>query len=280
MPNLPPKLPTKLIPRGDFNPDEFRTLFAQRGKQVLWEMAALCPCSTPVSKFEAGFGFTTPTNSNAKTGEARPDCPVCAGKGWYAHSSQTITVLLHAMSLRPARFGVSGDYARGRASVSVLPENKLALGDRLTVLHSVQRVMEYVPRKAGATQALRFPIAAETLNLATGATPTRVLQAMRALTAGTVANAQAMVEGVDFSVDGTGKILWNPLSANIPAVGDLFTITYYAHPRYVIEEMPAVTRDDQVHYKTLTPQDVQLPQAYRAIQEYRGDGVNPETGGT
>lgn len=277
MPLLPPRLPVKLVPRGDFNPEEFRTLFAQRGKLVLWEMAAVCPCGTPIAKFEQPFNYSTPASDTAITQEARVDCPVCSGKGWYAHSSQTITVLLHAMAINPRRFGVSGDYAVGRARVSTLPEDKLAIGDRLTVTDSVQRVTELLRRKAGATTTLRFPVVAQTLDLSTGQTPTRVLQAIRALPAGTVASSQVMVEGADFTIDAQGRILWG-VTSNKPAVGDQFSITYYARPRYVVEDLPAVTRDDRVHYKTPTAKAVQLPQMATVRQEYRGDAVNSEVG--
>jgi len=277
MPSLPPRLPLKLVPRGDFNPEEFRNLFAQRGKQVLWEMAAVCPCGTPLAKFEEPFNYTTPLADTAVSQEARVDCPICSSKGWYAHSSQTITVLLHAMALNPRRYGVTGDYAVGRARVSTLPENKLAIGDRLTVTESVQRVVELLRRKAGATTTLRFPIASETLDLSTGPVVTRVLQAIRALPAGTVASGQVMVEGVDFTVDSQGRLVWGA-TANKPAVGDAFSITYYAKPRYVVEDLPAATRDDRVHYKTAAAKAVQLPQSATVRQEYRGDAVNPEVG--
>jgi hypothetical protein len=151
-----------------------------------------------------------------------------------------------------------------------LPENKPGLGDRIVLTTSVHRVHEFVTRTAGATQALRFPIVAQVQETATGNQTIRVLQAKKA--ANNVASAD-LVEGAAFTVDGQGRLVWNDL-AGAPAVDDAFSITYYARPRYVIEDVPFAVRDTIVHHKTVSPKDTRLPIYAIARQEYRGDGVN------
>jgi hypothetical protein len=267
---LPPLLPTKQSPRGDFQPMEFRRLFAQLGQPVTWEMTAVCPCGQQLNEVAESFSASHVLGRLAVSGEPKTICATCGGKGWYKHSSQPITVIVQDMAVNPRRFGVTGEYAVGRAHISFLPENKPGLGDRIVLTTSVHRVHEFVTRTAGATQALRFPIVAQVQETATGNQTIRVLQAKKA--ANNVASAD-LVEGAAFTVDGQGRLVWNDL-AGAPAVDDAFSITYYARPRYVIEDVPFAVRDTIVHHKTVSPKDTRLPIYAIARQEYRGDGVN------
>lgn len=266
----PPLLPTKLTPRGDFDPAAFRLLVAQLGQPVTWEIAAICPCGEKLDNISQSFAPEFVLGKLGVSGEPRTVCATCAGKGWYLHSAQTIKLVVQDMSVNPRRFGVSAEYAIGRARISFLPENRPALGDRITLTTSVQRINELAVRKAGATQALRFPIATQTQDLATGQISLRVLQAQKALDNQSVA---PMVEGVAFTVNGSGHLVWNDL-AGAPAVDEAFSITYLARPRYVVETTPYSIRDSVVHHKTPAPVDTRLPVFATALQEYRGDGVN------
>lgn len=277
MPLFPPKFPAKAGPRSDFLPDEFRDAILQKGQDVTWQMTAVCPCGQKLDDVSTNFVFASPLGQKGVTGEARVACSVCAGRGWYQHSSQPIRVLIHDMSVNPRRFGVSGEYAKGRARVTFLPENKPALGDRLELTYSVQRIHESTRRKTAAvTQALRFPIVPQVLTTATGDQTVRVLQCMRAVD-NVASGASALVEGVDFTVTAGGLLDWTlgDVTGRSPGVGQSFSITYFAHPRYVIEDVPFAVRDTNVHYKTPAPVSTQLPVFAIALQEYRGDGTNP-----
>jgi hypothetical protein len=155
-----------------------------------------------------------------------------------------------------------------------LPENKPSFGDRLELSYSVHRVHEMPRRPAGATQALRFPITSSVLETATGDQTVRVLQCLRAVDNKTTL-PNTLVEGVDFAVVG-GLLDWTLGDAlgTSPGVDQSFTITYFAHPRYVIEDVPFAIRDTNVQSKTPLPVSRQLPVYAIAAQEYRGAGTN------
>jgi hypothetical protein len=266
---FPPRLPAKLTPRGDFQPEEFRRLVAQLGQDVTWEMTAVCPCGQNLDNLAKNFSASAVLGKLGVSGESRTICATCGGKGWYKHSSQPIRVIVQDMSVKPMRFGVNGEYAKGRARITSLPENKLGLGDRITLSKSVLRIHEFTTRRSGATQSLRFPIVAQDQETANGVVTVRVLQAKKALA--NVASAD-MVEGVAFTVNGSGQLVW--IDPGAPGVDEAFSITYFARPRYVIEDNPFSIRDTVVHHKTPSPVDTRLPVFATALLEYRGDGVN------
>lgn len=278
MPLFPPRFPAKAGPRSDFLPDEFRDAIQQKGQDVTWQMTAVCPCGQKLDDVSTTFtAFAAPLGQKGVTGEARTVCPVCAGKGWYQHSAQPIRVLIQDMSVNPRRFGVTGEYARGRSRISFLPENKPAIGDRIELSYSVHRVHELTRRKtAAATQALRFPVKAQVLDTATGNQTVRVLQMMRAVN-NVTAVVDALVEGVDYTVTAGGLIDWTlgDGTGRSPGVGQAFSVTYFAHPRYVVEDVPFAIRDTNIHHKTPAAVSTQLPVYAIALQEYRGDGTNP-----
>lgn len=276
MPTFPPKFPVKPGPRADFDPMEFRDVILQKGQDVVWQMCALCPCGQNTEDVSKLFDYSTVLGQKAVTGEPRAICPVCNGVGWYWHSPQTIRVLIQDMSLAPRRFGVESEYARGRAQITFLPENKPALGDRVELLYSVHRVNEMTRRPSAAkVQALRFPIRSQDLQTATGVQTVRVIQLQRAVS-NVTSGADFLTEGVDFIVNANGSLDWTlgDITGKAPAPGHAFTITYFAHPRYVVEDVPFAIRDTNTQKKTPTPISEQLPINTRAWQEYRGIGVN------
>ncbi len=54
--------------RVDFQPDEFHKAIEQKGYDVYWEKAVMCPCL-----------------DKDASGQPNPVCPLCEGKGkfWY-----------------------------------------------------------------------------------------------------------------------------------------------------------------------------------------------------
>ena len=272
MPIFPPKFPPKLGPRSDFEIDQFRDAIFQKGQDVTWQMTAVCPCGQSLDDLSKNFDFPSPLGQKGVSGSARAICPVCDGKGWYQHSSQVIRVLIQDMSVNPIRYGVEGEWARGRSRITFLPENKPALGDRIELAFSVHRVHEMTRRPSAATvQALRFPVVSQVLETGTGNQSVKVLQAIKAVN-NQVTLANTMVENVDFVITVDGKIDWTlgDVTGKAPGVGQAFSITYFAHPRYVIEDVPFAMRDTNTQLKTPTPISQTLPVFAIAAQEYRG----------
>lgn len=261
MPSLISRFPAKLTPRVDFRASEFRKLIGTHGMPLLWEAAAECPCA----RGSAGLGLTLDASIGANTGttaQARRDCPVCSGRGYKYHSSQYIRGVVTGAGFTPDRMRAYGESARGTISLSVLPEHRLNLGDRITIKAetetpssavSVQLYRETKVYKGEAATALRYPIVRRALDTV----PPQELGVMDLHVAGldglALANG-ARAEGVDFTVV-NGEIAWS----NPPANGARFSVSYYAHPVYLVTDLPHPFRDTQVLFKRPAPNFTSLP---------------------
>lgn len=275
MPLYPPRLPVKLNPRGDFEPERFRILIEQMGSDVTWEQAAQCPCGVPVDSVADDMGYGTALPAEAVTGYPQVGCLRCAGAGFFLHSPQTVRVVIQDMRNMQRRFQSFGEYVEGTAKVSLYPEHKPSVGDRLTLLDSVQVVREARIRGASAIEALRFPIKTQSLDLASGPQATRVMYVQKADSTASTGMGDVLTEGVDFVVTVDGKINWALGIANgkAPVAGNTYTISYYAAPRYVILDVPYGIRDTNVQSHAPAPVRMRMPIACTARMEYLGDKV-------
>lgn len=275
MPLFPPRLPIKLNPRGDFEPERFRILIEQHGSDVTWEQAAQCPCGVPIDSVADDMGYSTPLAAEAVTGAPQAGCLRCGGAGFFLHSAQTVRVVIQDMRNLQRRFQNAGEYVEGTSKVSLYPEHKPSIGDKLTVADSVHVVREMRIRGAAAIEMLRFPIKTQLLDLAAGSTATRVLYVQKANAASDTGLTDNLVEGVDFVVTGDGKINWalGIVSGRAPLVGNAYSISYYAAPRYVITDVPYGIRDTNVQSHAPAPVRMRMPIACTAKLEYLGDRV-------
>ncbi len=113
---FPSRPPDKLNPRPDFRPEDFRKLMFHRGMDMMWEHAQECPCRRKSSDFAGdkfGTGAILGPNPEATTTEARPDCEMCDGAGYFHHSPQVIKGLVTRASSTPEAYSAWGEYARG-----------------------------------------------------------------------------------------------------------------------------------------------------------------------
>lgn len=275
MPLYPPRQPVKLHPRGDFEPERFRILIEQMGSDVTWEQAAQCPCGVLIDSVADDMGFGAPLPPEAVTGAPQVGCVRCAGAGFFLHSPQTIRVVIQDMRNLQRRFQNFGEYVEGTAKVSLYPEHKPSVGDRLSVLDSVQVVREARIRGTQPIEMLRFPIKTQSLDLASGPTATRVMFLQKSNASADTAVGDVLTEGVDFVVTSDGKINWALGIANgkAPAVGTTYTISYYASPRYVITDTPYGIRDTNVQSHAPAPARMRMPIACTARMEHLGDRV-------
>jgi hypothetical protein len=82
---------------------------------------------------------------------------------------------------------------------------------------------------------------------------------------GIVDPAGALSEGVDFNVV-NGEIQW----INAPNEGERYSITYYAHPVYIIMNHPHAIRDTYINFKAPAPYHAELPIYAEAQLEFYG----------
>jgi len=247
-----PIVPKKLArARVDFKPEKFRRLIFTKGEQVRWEKAIDCPCRTILDL----------ENRREATGEPAVDCPECRGYGILYYGSQIIPALVEDNRKNPERFALYGEYAKGSCNMTFLPETTPSFRDRITLIDPVVVLTETRIRKKTVEQP-RYPIVKVTKRVGTELDPTEValqenavLHCRRASFAGNVVST-ALIEGTDFTVTDDGKIDWSlgDILKTAPAVGDRFSLAYYANPVYIINEFPYSFRD--THLKQKFPTDV------------------------
>lgn len=268
MPLFESRRPNKVRPRVDFDMEGYRKLVFAKGIDLEWEQCAECPCSRSSSDFTLNLIEST----TQTTGEARPDCPLCDGIGYFWHSAQQIRAIVTGGSSSTDKYAVYGEYARGMVSVSTLPEHLPAYGDRFTVLNSVMVFRETRTRTAQAIESLRYPIQARTLDLANGAQTVRVLRLQYADAQGLSALSNSLTEGVDFAITAQGTIDFT-LGDNLgttPNAGQRYSVAYFARPRYYVADHPHTHRDSVYIRKSTTESALALPIQVHCSLEFMG----------
>jgi len=260
--------PNKIRPRVDFNMEEYRKFIFAKGIDLEWEQCAECPCSRSASDFTLNLIEST----TQATGEARPDCSLCDGIGYFWHSAQQIRAIMSGASSNTEKFAVYGEYARGMVSVSSLPEHLPAYGDRFTVLNSVMVFRETRTRTSSAIEALRYPIQSRTLDLVNGQQSVRVLRLQYADTDGLSALSNYLTEDTDFIVTNDGKIDFSlgDTAGTAPATGIRYSVSYFARPRYYVADHPHTHRDSVYIRKSVTESPLSLPIQVQCSLEFMG----------
>jgi hypothetical protein len=269
MTTFPSREPTKVRPRVDFDPERFRKHIFAKGVDLTWAQCAECPCARSASDFTLDLSYSS---ASTETGEARPDCPLCDGRGYFWHSEQTIRAIVTSGSSKTDSFAVYGEYARGMVSITTLPEHLPAFGDRFEIVDSVIVFRETQTRTANAVEALRYPIQSRTLDLATGETVVRVLRLQFADANGLSAEANSLTEGEDFVVTEDGEIDFSlgDASGTAPAEGLRYSVSYYARPRYYVASHPHTHRDSTRRRKSTTEAPITLPIQVECSLEFMG----------
>jgi len=245
----------------DFDPERFRKIIFSHGMRVTWEQASECPCIRSKDELLAkGDGLVselTAAGIAALTAEPRPECPVCAGKGYLYHSAQEIRATATGAQSNPQAFTAYGEYARGMLSFSLLPEHLPSYQDRFTLLDSVLVYRETQTRTAAVLEPLRYPVVSRDLDLEGGVTSVDVLYLIRTDPDGLPPfdGSGVMTKGVDFAVGAGGEIDWTLGDAGqtAPVEGAHYSVAYYAHPRYVVIDHPHVYRDTWIGKKVVDP---------------------------
>lgn len=269
---LPSRQPVKLGPRVDFKPEEFRKFFFKAGLDLTWEQAQECPCKRKTSD----YSLEVTLESTARTHEARIDCPLCKGRGYFHHSAQVVRAIVTGAAENPERFRIYGEFAAGMINISLLPEHLPSYGDRFTMTNSVLLYRETKVRGINAVESPRFPVVTRELDLSTGSTQIGVLNLHRANADGTCSPEGALTRGVDFEITANGDLDFSlgDATGNAPSAGSRYAVSYYAHPRFVVVDHPHAFRDTFIKKKSPTvdfrPLPVQCNAKLEFLNEERG----------
>ena len=175
---------------------------------------------------------------------------------------------------------VFGTYGLGRVRITLLPEHLPSFHDRFTAKEAVAVYTEVRTRTASAVERPRYPVVIRTFDVgAVGDRSTKVsktigvLHCRKADANGSIV-AGELVEGTDFTVDGSGQIDWTLGDGlgSAPAAGERYALQYYVRPRWVVENIPYVHRNTLVLSKTPKPEVSELMALADCRLEWLGDG--------
>ena len=240
---------------------------------MVWEQAQECPCRRTSQDFAGdrfGAELLVGPDPTATTTEARPDCELCEGSGYFHHSPQLIKGLVTRASSTPEAYSAWGEYARGMVYFTFLPEHLPGLFDRFTMKNSAMLYRESKVRQDSPTQKLRYPIIARELDLVGGVQSVDVLHLQASDIGGQSDPSMQLTKGVDFAVTGDGHLDFS-IGGNPPAVGSRFSVSYYSEPRYVVVDHPHTHRDTFIKVKSPDISFAPLPVQCMARLDFLGD---------
>lgn len=197
--------------RVDFDRDKFGRILKDKGYDVLWEKALACP-------YRGG----------ANPRDHRIDCNFCSYGYLYFDPKET-TMLMTSLSLEQNYYAY-GRWDTGKQMVTAMPEYKMAMYDRLTMLKARARFTEILIRNPSTMRdrPKYNPIEMETVQWVDRADTLRVYQ-----------------ESVDFTVDATtGEIVWS--ASTRPDDRSYYAVSYFHRPQFIIIDLPNQIRDSKV----------------------------------
>lgn len=261
--------------RVDFKPVEFRRLILTKGMRMQWEQATRCPCARIINDGISVEG----------TGDFQTDCPECYGRGVVYHSPLAIVALYEDANTNPNRFAPYGETAHGMAGITLLPEHNAGFLDRFTLLDNTMRYEEVLIRRA-VVERTRWPIVTRDVVVGSGLDDTLPdtlqVSAVYSRHADSMGNVRTNVleEGTDFTVTTDGQIDWTLGDGlgTAPIVGTRYSMSYYSHPTYIVQNFPFNVRDTWIKQKNRNPSFKMLPQRAMCWLEYLGRPEWPQQG--
>lgn len=242
---VPPFIPAGYaIDAVDLDDGETRNHIVGKSVRLWWEQGVPCPCRN----IQELNGVTR------STGEPSSTCTFCSGAGIMYVNGQQIVAMMTSTSESQSLYSEYGQYAKGTAWLTLLPEHVADYLDRYTLLDGVRTHSE-LRRRKGTVDKLRYPVINRTFTVGTSYDNTmrvsRTIGVQWCMAAGAdgVTSGVELINGTDFTVDADGKIDWTlgDGTGNAPAVGDTYSIRYYARPRMVLDDHTYLRRDMYVH---------------------------------
>lgn len=251
----------------DLDDGDIRSSIVGKSVRLWWEQGVSCPCRQVMEL----NGVTRPT------GEPSSTCTFCSGAGIMYVNGQQIVAMILSTSEHQNLYSEYGQYAKGTAWITLLPEHTADYRDRYTLLDGI-RTHNEIRRRKGTIDKLRYPIVERTFVTGAPTDPsiaverTVGVQWCMASDADGVTTGVELVEGVDGEVTEDGRWDWSLgiTAGTAPAIGELYSIRYFARPRMTLDDHTYLRRDQYRHNDAgalcLTP----LPTRVLCILDYLG----------
>lgn len=204
----------------DFDRDQFTRFIADKGYDVTWEKAVLCP-NAP------GTGLAPRDHAIA--------CPFCDGRGFIYVDATPTRMLMQGIRLNQSFFAY-GRWDMGNMLVTAEPEFTVDYFDRLTLRNGIGRFTQRLVRQPGAVPD-RLKYAPLCFHHVAGVDRSRRLV--------------TFTQGVDFQVTADGESIEWP-GASQPDAGGFYSVCYDYRPRYVVLDLVHHHRDSTIggqHYQ-------------------------------
>lgn len=212
----------------DFNRDAFTRLLSDKGYDVTWQKAIICPNRVGVMESQHDI-----------------NCAVCHNASGFLYYDDIRTRMLITGMRVDQSFYAFGRWDGGTISVTALPEMRLNHWDRILLHNGVARFHELVFRNAtGLVDMLKYaPLTVDHVVTVTEAGQTVVY-----------------TDGVHFKFL-EDQLTW--LGSTRPANGQAYSVAYTYRPRYIIQDLMHQHRES-----TVNGQHLEFPTQGLARLEY------------
>lgn len=197
----------------EFNRDLFTRFIFGHGQRTIWEKNTKCPRRGPNDPIQ-NHDFS---------------CRDCDGTGFKYFGGFETRMMFQSVTSEQG-FHMEGQWDPNTIMVSAMPVARLSPFDRLTVLDAIDRFEETVRRQPGTTiDKLKYPVIQTLPENYPAETSSGLLIATWVDRAGA---QQTAVVNTDIRVNQDGQIEW--LTSRRPDGGDVYSVAYCYHPRFVI----------------------------------------------
>lgn len=190
-------------PRADFHREDFEAIIAQKGKDVLYEKAIVCPCKS-------------------EKANQLSSCLNCGGVGWIYVNPNRTRFIIHSMG-NTKELKDWSETSRGMINVTASSNEQLCFMDRITVLDS----------RAIYTEAIAIK-EKNGMYFSRTAYPVKKMLYCAIFVTGEVALRQ-LTEGVDYTIQGT---LITFITTDFNFLNECsITLRYYHAPSYYLLDL-------------------------------------------
>lgn len=198
----------------DFDRGEFDALLEDKGYDVLWEKASICP-----NRPREGLA---PLSHDV-------NCKICDGVGFIYFKPCKTKMLIQGMVYNES-FKPQGDWAVSRVTVTARPGHHISYWDRITMNVGLARFTELVLRQPSSDDFPKYkPICVEYVGW---------VDRNR--------NLQAVESPDNVFISSSGTLSW---SGTKPDGNSYYTISYTYRPRFIVQDMVHQIRDSTVDSK-------------------------------
>lgn len=218
--------------RADIRVEEFRRIIQQKGYFLVWRKAILCTCF------------------NAETEQAKADCSVCDGSGYFYIEPLDVQGIMTNLEKRKDIYRNLGTWLEGSSMVTIEPEFRPGYRDSYEMVHSIATFNEWITKGNRRGPRSKLPANHDVARYRI----VKMLHMLRDVDGQPV----GVEEKIHFEITDDGWIKWIGAGREIPD-GTVFSINYEFHPVWIVVSHPHALRDTVTAFKHAVPAAQAMP---------------------